>query len=221
MHFGEYILFTVDTRTIFGSPAIYHRDDTPKIIKTGIGLITGAGLLKLLDKVKSEIILQQISHTDDILEIINSQREIIQNRYQINVREEQIEKWITETSWFFTYWTLQDGQVILRLGLVSGSLENELYLTEPPIAKVLLSSEAGLQVAENYELKLNNNMKPVLDFQNFDEHLDHHVSLCAKTILSASKKYNTISSKMTYGFHTIYGKIEISDIIELKNQSPS
>ena len=217
-HFGEYILFIADTRTVFGSPTIYHKDDSVKIINTGIGLITGAGLLKLLDNVKSRISSQQISHTDNIMEIINSEREKIRYQYQSNLEKEQIEKWITETSWFFTYCTLQDWQVILPLALVSGSLENELYLTEPPIASIILTSEAGLQVAKDYELKLNKNLKPLLDFRDFDEHLGYHISLSAKIIQSASKKYNTISSKMIYGFHTIDGKIEISDIIELKNE---
>jgi len=221
MHFGDYVILAADTRTTIGRPAIFHRDDTPKIVKTGIGLITGAGLAELLDGVKSDFASQPGDHTDDILEKIHSHREAVRRRYCLDLAQSRVERWITETSWLFTYCTLQEDQPVLRLGLVSGSLADALHLVVPPMAKVLLTSEAGLQTAECYESALCNSMKSLSDFPHINSHFEYHISFCAEAILLAAKDYETVGPKMTYGVHMVSGQIEISDVLGLTDVARS
>jgi hypothetical protein len=76
INLGRYVILAADTRTTyyppFGKPLF--RDDSEKIQKTGIGLITGAGLISLLDPVKTRLANESITNTNYIILFVREER---------------------------------------------------------------------------------------------------------------------------------------------------
>ena len=79
MHSNEFSIIAADKRTVFAIDAqiVHKNDDSEKIYKTGLGLITGCGYIELLDAVKHRIANTPITNTDQIVDIIINERKAI------------------------------------------------------------------------------------------------------------------------------------------------
>jgi len=61
-----------DTRASWQDPINGHRfeDGDHKIVSCGLGLITGSGYVSALNAVKAELMVTEITHTDQVIDII-------------------------------------------------------------------------------------------------------------------------------------------------------
>src|SRR6186997_984924 len=105
MFLGECALLVADTRIRFfhpeGLPEFYD-DGNQKIQDIGIGLMTGAGYVPLLDGVKEELANTEISHTDMIIEIIKVCSEALEADPWASKRLDEVR---SMTGWLFTYFS--------------------------------------------------------------------------------------------------------------------
>jgi len=221
LHFRDYVILAADTRTSFGDPPISIRDDTVKIVETGIGLITGAGFQELLDAVKDQVKTSQIEDTELILEIIKSHQTVIRRKYANVISSSDVDHWIGITKWIFSYPTTIDNQDYLRVGFIDGHNTDAHYLlasqdlSQYPRSLIIPPHEASKEKSEHLSNFLSERIKPISSFSTLEEHKQYHLELCAGLILFAGSEYCSVGHKMTYGIHTIAGQIEVSEIIDL------
>jgi len=72
----------------------FYDDNSSKVQKTTMGLITGAGFCTLLDSVKRKLAIEQVTDTERVLGIINEETERTLNAWRAHP---QIESWIEQT----------------------------------------------------------------------------------------------------------------------------
>lgn len=126
----HYILLAADTRTTLHDPLLgkFHRDDDHKIVMCSMGLITGSGYVNALDSVKHELLSKEISHTDQILKIINelAKPEIEKlHKYDPNIKD--------YTCFLISYFTNINNESILRLSFLHPAWDYQLNLIQESI----------------------------------------------------------------------------------------
>ncbi|MCX7109050.1 MAG: hypothetical protein NTX45_02760 [Proteobacteria bacterium] len=119
LHLGNFALIASDKRemTINGDTLVFDHDEAEKIINAGLGYISGSGIVELLNSVKVALVNTEITHTDEILDIIKSARECFRLMHYTNL--EWAEKQIKKTGWNFTYITEENGQPTVRVAIAS------------------------------------------------------------------------------------------------------
>lgn len=91
-----------------------------------MGLITSAGFCTLLDSIKRKLAIEQVTDTERVLGIINEETGRTLNAWRAHP---QIESWVEQTGWIFSYTTLLNDQPLLRVVIFHLSLNKEMYVT--------------------------------------------------------------------------------------------
>lgn len=81
--------------------------EAEKIIQTPLGVITGAGRVELLDRVKTFVESGEVSNTDQVLNAIVQAREGFRAKY---AGDPQVESALLSTSWVFNYTALLENE---------------------------------------------------------------------------------------------------------------
>lgn len=115
-HLGSDVVVAADKRAVQyndDGTLTVHSDDVQKIVQTGVGLITGAGMVGMLDPVKSA--LKGVSFGDpfDVLDLIQAAR----RRYsEVHSDSSRLEEDLRKTSWVFTFLDVDSkGQAVTRV----------------------------------------------------------------------------------------------------------
>lgn len=89
--------------------------EAKKIIKTPLGVITGAGRVELLDRVKAFVESGEVGNTDQVLNAIVQAREEFRAKY---ADDPQVENALMSTSWVFNYTALlEDEETAHRIAI--------------------------------------------------------------------------------------------------------
>lgn len=218
INFGSYILLAADTRTIYydwTGHTINYDDESVKIQKTSIGLITGAGSKQLLDSVKDVLRKEEVTHTDQILKIIHEERLKYQRLYWKSAAKD-----LELTGWIFTYTTVENNNPKLRLGIFHSSLNlDKLALYEENYPAVINPHEATEEAVEEIVDFLKKKIKPFKEFTTLSDSIQYHWCLIARLIQKIQPVFPSISSHCQIGVHTLEGLKGISSI--LKDTDPS
>lgn len=114
-HLGEHVILAADKRAVQinsdGSRTVL-TDDVQKIVETGVGVITGAGIVEMLDQVKSKFNGKSFNDSGQVLESIIQVRKEYSERYSGSAR---LDKDLSETSWVFTYPATEQGRAVTRV----------------------------------------------------------------------------------------------------------
>lgn len=113
-HLGDEVIIAADKRvTHIAQDGVKTPcgDTEEKIVRTEVGVITGAGSLAMLDPVKSLVRDHGFNSPDDVLDLILRVRESFS---EIHVRSPRLQADLAETSWMFTYPTVVDDQSVTR-----------------------------------------------------------------------------------------------------------
>ena len=218
INFDAYVLLAADTRTTRynwdGSIRDYV-DDSIKIQKTTVGLITGAGSKELLDLVKDKLEKEKITHTNQILNVIKKER-LHYRRLFWRTAEEDIKM----TGWIFTCTTVENNNPKLRLGIFHPSLSlDKLAFYEENYPAVINPHEATEEVVEEIVDFLKKKIKPFKEFTTLSDSIQYHWRLIARLIQKIQPVFPSISSHCQIGVHTLEGLKGISSI--LKDTDPS
>jgi len=210
INFGDYIFLAADTRTTyFFSSAQKYTDETQKIQKTKMGLVTGAGYKNLLDEVKYQLAQENIRHTDQIIQVIKQQADTFSIQASPKIREV-----INTTGWLLTYLTQVEEKPILRLALIHPKFKYvpALYKKNKPC--VIMPFGANGKVTKLVLDTIKKNIKPLGNVSEIQDNIIYHTGVIKGIISSVSKNFQSVSPTFHIGVHTIDGKMGISTRVE-------
>jgi len=194
-----------------------HDDAQSKVMKWSAGLITAAGLVQLIDAVNSRLEQEQVIDTNDILAAIKEERDELRANGALVASKQEIEGFIQETGWILSYVTQQEGEPVMRLGVLHPQLEletnGELALYVPGEVAMIMPVEASESEATRYHELLKSLLKPIEEIENTDAHYSYHRLLCGAIVEQAASQFESVSTAMQLGVHTITGQIDTTDLI--------
>ncbi len=209
IHFGNHILLAADTRITFydsSGRVVRYKDDSKKITKTKMGLITGAGYAYLLDAVDARLAKKEVHNTDEILAIFGEECSNFDS------------KLIERTRWIFTYISPKSKEINLRLALYDPSVGHKIGIFEEENKVLLIPPfEASEEVSQELVDFLNKNIKSLNKFGAFSESISYHSALIGSLIKLIQPAFPSISHAMQIGIHSIEGA-GVSSLIDLKKE---
>ena len=113
-HLGDEIIIAADKRVTEitqDGVKIPCGDNEEKIVRTKVGVITGAGALAMLDPVKSFVRDHGFNSPDAVLDLILRTRDSFSN---FHAESPRLQADLAETSWMFTYPTVVNDQAVTR-----------------------------------------------------------------------------------------------------------
>ncbi len=217
--FRSYVLLAADTRITDFPPdgGLSNPDDNfEKIYYTGLGIITGAGivdLLYLVNKRLREIPQNQSIRGSELLSIINFERLRLRRKLS-PLSEKQIEA-INNTGWMFSSLMLKNEIYSVGLGLIYPSspgwrLEQLPDNTPFPF----LPPEANEAQRREIIISLKNLTKPIDQFETIEESIQYHGLQIAGLIYGLSQNFESISADCQVGAHTLDSRTGISKVIK-------
>ncbi|AZF28169.1 hypothetical protein [Pseudomonas sp. R2-60-08W] len=127
VNLGAFALIASDKREIacVDGEIVYSSDDADKIVSTKAGIIAACGAVDLLSPVKSRLAGMDVSNSDEILEVITSERQRFKTA-------EAGTPWasyaLSTTSWLLCYGTVDENdEPIVRLALYHPYLNESLF----------------------------------------------------------------------------------------------
>jgi len=213
--FGSYVLLASDTRTTWCYPdRPRHTDASQKIHRSGIGLVTGAGLVQLLDQVKDALKVNEVLHTDQIKRFVEEACQRVRRQFAY---WGDIETWVRRTAWLVSYGTVEEGRYMVRLALLRAPERHkkvEIEILAPMHGICLLPPEVD-DHADELCRRLTEDLHPISDFASPQEHFEYHRLLMLKCMAGFAQTLEFVSQAMHLGIHTDSGQCEISERIDL------
>jgi hypothetical protein len=190
-----------------------------------MGLITGMGLVQLLDPVKHQLCVEDPLHTDRIVEIIREQRAAADGRWPKDARvREAIEH---STSWMFSYITSSDpqhptpGNVTLRLATSHPHDGYRLGLHGSPKGAIGFPHGIEPGEAEPITKYLNDNMQPMAHWPDFESSVTHNAGLAGQVIRYLSEINDGVSPYFQIGVHSLLHGAVVSGVSRESGCRPS
>jgi len=215
INLDSYAILAADTRTIyhlFGMP--FHDDNSSKVQKTTMGLITGAGFSALLDGVKKRLATEQVRNTENVLRIIKEGTETTRNAWRMHPR---IESWIEQTGWIFSYMAVLNDQPVLRLGAFHPSLNREMYATyEVGNPAVIFPVELDSRTAHEIHDLVVKRIKVPTGVTDLQSSIEQNSTLIGTVISELQPSCPSISRRFQIGIHS-GGQTGISGLVDIKN----
>lgn len=211
-YFEKYAILAADTRLTIGDPPISYDDNQPKIDKTDIGLITGAGLHELLVAVKQRYEMSTVRTAIDTQRVIDEERRRLLESARYD--RERVNRWLEKTGWFFTYQTELDAIPTLRVAIIHGSIkvaDSGVAVVPPNQCLIIAPGDASIDASEQYNAYLSSNLRPLPPGDDASEHATYHIQLCLNLIRRASKECRSVGPYMTYGLHILNGLATVSE----------
>jgi hypothetical protein len=215
INLGSYAVLAADTRTTyhrFGMP--FYDDNSTKVQKTTMGLITGAGFLPLLDSVKRKLATEQITNTERVLSIIKEESERTLQAWRTH---SQIDSWVEQTGWIFSYTTLLNNQPALRVGIFHPSINKETYVTyEVGYPEIILPVELDHETAEAIYDPILQQIKVPGDSSELQSSIDQNIAVIGALINALQPHCPSISRRFQVGIHS-GGQVGISDLTDIQD----
>lgn len=126
-HLGSEVVVAADkreTRYMADGSLTVDNDNAQKIVRTPAGIVTGCGMVEMLNPVKDHLSTQGFATTDEVLDLIQQTRKTYA---KANATNPQLERHLARTSWLFTYSSTTNGQDVTRAVFFHPSLSTETF----------------------------------------------------------------------------------------------
>ncbi|WP_155950770.1 hypothetical protein [Pseudomonas taiwanensis] len=126
-HLGSEVVVAADkraTRYEADGSLTVHGDDEQKIVRTPAGIVTGCGMVEMLNPVKDHLGTQGFATTDEVLWLIQQARITYA---KANASNPQLERHLARTGWLFTYPATANGLAVTRAVFFHPSLSTENF----------------------------------------------------------------------------------------------
>ncbi|WP_447739187.1 hypothetical protein [Pseudomonas laurentiana] len=126
-HLGSEVVVAADkreTRYMADGALTVDNDNAQKIVRTPAGIVTGCGMVEMLNPVKDHLSTQGFATTDEVLDLIQQTRKTYA---KANATNPQLERHLARTSWLFTYSSTTNGQDVTRAVFFHPSLSTETF----------------------------------------------------------------------------------------------
>jgi hypothetical protein len=217
-HLGSYALIGADTRVCYyPNDQLCFRDDERKIRCIEMGLITGAGLVDMLDPVKERLDSADMIHTDTIIEAAKAQREIVLQRPWAT--HPRVAQSIQQIAWMFTYVTADNPSqptpesVKLRLAFTVPSEGYKLVLVPPNAIWLLPPTGTTEQQFGDWTKLCQDNVQALTKGDDFGENVAHHAATIAALMKTVSAVNEGVAETFQLGLHVFPTPRFVSTII--------
>lgn len=214
INLDSYAILAADTRTTYhklGTP--FYDDNSSKVQKTTMGLITGAGFCPVLDSVKSRLETEQITNTNSILSIIKEESKKTQQTWQTH---SQIHSWMEQTGWIFSYTTLLNNQLLLRLGIFHPSIsKDEFGIYEVGKPAIIFPVELDREKVEAICDPILQKIKVPADSSELQSSIDQNIAVISALINTLQPHCPSISRRFQVGIHSA-GQMGIPDLTDIQ-----
>lgn len=126
-HLGREVVVAADKREVQYKADVtltVSCDDVQKIVRTPAGIVTGCGMVEMLNPVKDHLSTQGFATTDEVLELIQQTR----NTYaKANATSPRLASDLARTGWLFTYPATANGLAVTRAVFFHPSLSTETF----------------------------------------------------------------------------------------------
>ncbi|MCH7420698.1 hypothetical protein [Pseudomonas mosselii] len=126
-HLGSEVVVAADKRAVqykADGTVTVHGDDVQKLVRTPAGIVTGCGMVEMLNPVKAQLSTQGFATTDEVLELIQQTR----NTYaKANATSPRLAADLAKTGWLFTYPATANGQAVTRAVFFHPSISTETF----------------------------------------------------------------------------------------------
>jgi len=168
--------------------------------------------LPLLDSVKRKLATEEVTHTERMLGIVKEETERILNAWRTHP---QIESWIGQTGWIFSYTTLLNNQPHLRVGIFHPSLSKESHAVyevgEPAIIfPVELDQETATVVCDS----ILQGIKLPTDLSELQSSIAQNSAVIGAVVNALQPYCPSISRRFQVGIHS-GGRAGISNLIDI------
>jgi len=192
----------------------FYDDNSSKLQKTTMGLITGAGFCPLLDSVKSRLAAEQIRNSDSVLSIIKEEIEKTQQTWQTY---SQIHSWIEQTGWIFSYITLLNNQPLLRVGIFHPSIDKQMYATyEVGKPAIIFPVELDREKVEAIYDPILQRIGVPADSSELESSIEQNSRIIGAVINALEPHCLSISRRFQIGIH-MGGQVGVSDLIDIQD----
>lgn len=193
-HLGDEVIIAADkrvTQITQDGVKIPHGDNEEKIVRTKVGVITGAGSVAMLDPVKSYVRDHGFNSPDDVLDLILHTRDSFS---EFHAESPRLHADLAETSWMFTYPTVVNDQAITRFVYFHQhhSAESLCGLTEGRV--MCFPSGFSLEQAQELQAELQSVVTAALDSYPIDQVRQLVASYMLTLISQVSAISETVSS---------------------------
>lgn len=193
-HLGDEVIIAADkrvTQITLDGVKIPCGDNEEKIVRTKVGVITGAGSLAMLDPVKSFVRDNGFNSPDDVLDLILRTRHSFS---EFHAESPRLQADLAETSWMFTYPTVVNDQAITRFVYFHQhhSAESLCALTEGKV--MCFPGGFSLEQAQELQAKLQDVVTGSIESHPIDQVRDLVISSMLKLIREVSAISETVSS---------------------------
>jgi len=212
INFGAYVLLAADTRTTYHDwkgGVVGFKDNSIKIQRTYIGLITGAGSVELLDVVKRRLKEEGPKDTNHVLNIIREERRLYQK--PLSSLEQHL---IENTGWIFSYLTVNPENYVLRLAMYHPRFGDDLGLFADNDPAIIFPQEATEEDAKLIGDFLKESIKPFGQFESLAASFEFHWPIITKLIRAIQPRFPSINSSLQIGVHTAEHLTGITRIVK-------
>jgi hypothetical protein len=208
-------MLAADTRVSWFPPdrPMAYRDEQTKISRTSLGLITGTGLISLLDAVKRRLDFEHVFPSDRIVAVAREERRRFEDdpRYQHDPR---VAESLQTTGWLFTYFTPTDDGYRLRLAVCHPATDYELALVNENAGFVMMPAGATPDQVESISQWLQEDLVPLAELPDLEKSIQHHALVAAAITRSVADEFDSVSRSFHIGIQTIDGSSGISPFID-------
>lgn len=219
----HYALLVADTRiSYYPKGGHRYRDNEPKVRRTTMGLISGAGVCEFLDPVTDALASTKISNTGDFIDLVRAQRKVVDASPIMN--DAFAKSVVDKTAWMVTYVTFPAqtksemtpelaAQGKMRLAVTNPADNYELSLLKDNSAYVMPPTSLTEEELEKWSRFLNDSIRPITPSEEIGDNLLFHIGLAAAVIREVAKTHPSVSPTFQAGFQTLSFSVGISSIV--------
>jgi hypothetical protein len=201
IHAGSYVLLAADKMEsvrVFGRSIPLH-GAASKIVQTPLGAITGAGLVSLLDAVKTRVQAASVSHTDQVLSIIHDER--ARAREQGSASEQDL----AYTSWLLTYRAPVGGDIAVRcVGFLPAVEDRRFVVVEPGRVMPVFPLDTPPETVEQVTSDLRSDLRVAGEGNHVDS-VRHHLGSVCRALCDVVASSSQVSTTFDFAVTTREG----------------
>jgi len=212
---GTYALMVADTRASHADGT--HADGDEKIQETDIGIISGAGLVDLLDPVKRRIAeTRTLSHTTEILAIIREERERLEGVSRLY--DPRVLQIFEHTTWMFSYLAGENPKTVddmsMRLAIPHPKT-GDLHLALVNRCRILAPSGTTEEQAVDWLNRIDGHVRSLAHGDDIWDNIWHHVRVGVTLLHDVAAVNSQVSKSFQFGIHSIPHDFFISEVMNV------
>jgi hypothetical protein len=201
IHAGSYVLLAADKMEsvrVFGQSIPLH-GAASKIVQTPLGAITGAGLVFLLDAVKTRVQAASVSHTDQVLSIIHDERDRARERGGASEQD------LACTSWLLTYRAPVGGDIAVRcVGFLPAVEGRRFVVVEPGRVMPVFPLDTPPEAVQRVTSDLRSDLR-VADEGTLADSVRHHLGSVCRALCDVAARSSQVSTTFDFAVTTREG----------------